>query len=144
MSAIFTVSVSDTLCPGGWHLPLVLRLRSVVINCPRRSEEGSPRLLFPGVNERRGERGYRGSRGTRVVLQDGLGSPLPRSDISHRAVWSDRLGACAFRTRARLVVLVQLWQPLREFLLMYLHTEQTGNCVHLYANVFVPKAGILN
>lgn len=27
---------------------------------------------------------------------------------------------------------------------LYLHTQQTGNGVHLYANVFVPKAGILN
>lgn len=86
MISVFTVSISDTSCPCGGHLSLFFHLRSVVINCLLCLEEDSPHLLFPGVNEMRRERLPRVPREC-AVLQDGLSSPLPQSDISNRAMF---------------------------------------------------------
>lgn len=120
-------------------------LTSVVFNCLSCLAEDSPRVLFPGVNETR-ERKVTPRAPTRLRSPSGWSrlTPAAARYLKHSCVWSARLVASASCTRAGVARLVQLWQPLCKFLLLYLHTEQTGNCVHLYANVFVPKAGILN
>lgn len=117
--------------PLGWTSSL---LRSL-INCILCLEEGSPLLLFPGVNEMR----------RKVTLS-------PTRLFSHFG-WSSALTSplyLCFRGACSLPGLIQASSgagstpaaPL--FALLYLHTQQTGNCVHLYANVFVPKAEVLN
>lgn len=117
--------------PLGWTSSL---LRSL-INCVLCLEEGSPLLLFPGVNEMR----------RKVTL-----SPTRLfSHFGRSSALTSPLCLC-FRGACSLPALIQASSGARStpaaplFPLLYLHTEQTGNCVHLYANVFVPKAEVLN
>lgn len=107
--------------PLGWTSSLLLNS----IWC---WEPPPPLLLFPGVNEM----------GAKVTL-----SPT-------WLFWVAPPLYLCFRGACSPPALVQAGSgagpppaaPL--FQLLDLHTEQTGNCVHLYANVFVPKAEVLN
>lgn len=128
----YTVSCErcSHVLPLGWT-----SLLHSLINCVLCLEEDSPLLLFPGVNEMR-----------RKV------TPSPTRLFSHFG-WPSSLISqlyLCFRGARSLPALTQAGFAARStpaaplFALLYLHTEQTGNCVHLYANVFVPKAEVLN
>lgn len=56
--------------------------------------------------------------------------------FARRSAWAAKLRPP--RTHKHTAALVK-HAPFR-----HLHTKQTGNCVHLYANAFVPKAALLN
>lgn len=138
--SLFTVSISAMSFPWEEDGHLLCCTTSLIASCVWRKIH---LLLFPGVNEMRRER-------LPWAPQDCVWVvwllPLPLSGISNIAVfevlgWVPPFSALM---QAGVVLVVQLWQPFCKFLLLYLHTEQTGNCVHLYANVFVPKADILN
>lgn len=135
----FTISISAT--SGPWDGHLLSSATSLIASCVWRKTHLS---CYFQVKMRWGEKGYPGPHKTVQSFRVVWRTPAAVWYLKHSCVWSAWLGASAFCTRAWVVVLVQLWQPRSKFLLLYLHTEQTGNCVHLYANVFVPKAEILN
>lgn len=122
--------------PLGWTSSLLHSL----INCILCLGEDSPLLLFPGVNEMR----------TKVTLSPTRlfapfwGGLAPPSSGSSTVVLGLEVPPQFLHSSRRVFKPVQLQQLLSKLVLLYLHTEQTGNCVHLYANVFVPKAEILN